>query len=157
MSTVVIADSAGNALGSLSVDPAKTTGWNDWYESETEIELPAGEQTLVLQYSGGESYLLNIDWFELEATSSTTVIQERVPTTLSVHEVKMSRATLALMVNVPGNKAYTAMLYDANGHLVSRKAGSGTGAVQFTSLKSGVYIAVVRCGSATKTLKMKLL
>ena len=156
-STVVIADSAGNALGSLTVDPAKTTGWNDWYESETEIELPAGEQTLVLQYSGGESYLLNIDWFELEATSSTTVIQERVPTTLFVHEVKMSRATLALMVNVPGNKAYTAMLYDANGHLVSRKAGSGTGAVQFTSLKSGVYIAVVRCGSATKTLKVKLL
>ena len=47
--------------------------------------------------------------------------------------------------------------YDANGHLVSRKAGSGTGAVQFTSLKSGVYIAVVRCGSATKTLKVKLL
>ena len=156
-STVVIADSAGKALGSLTVDPAKTTGWNDWYESETEIELPAGEQKLVLQYSGGESYLLNIDWFELEATSSTTVIQERVPTTLSVHEVKMSRATLALMVNVPGNKAYTAMLYDANGHLVSRKAGSGTGAVQFTSLKSGVYIAVVRCGSATKTLKVKLL
>ena len=156
-STVVIADSAGNALGSLTVDPAKTTGWNDWYESETEIELPAGEQTLVLQYSGGESYLLNIDWFELEATSSTTMIQERVPTTLSVHEVKMSRATLALMVNVPGNKAYTAMLYDANGHLVSRKAGSGTGAVQFTSLKSGVYVAVVRCGSVTKTLKMKLL
>jgi len=156
-STVVIADSAGKALGSLTVDPAKTTGWNDWYESETEIDLPAGEQKLVLQYSGGESYLLNIDWFELEATSSTTVIQERVPTTLSVHEVKMSRATLALMVNVPGNKAYTAMLYDANGHLVSRKAGSGTGAVQFTSLKSGVYVAVVRCGSATKTLKMKLL
>ncbi len=156
-STVVIADSAGKALGSLTVDPAKTTGWNDWYESETEIELPAGEQKLVLQYSGGESYLLNIDWFELEATSSTTVIQERVPTTLSVHEVKMSRATLALMVNVPGNNAYTAMLYDANGHLVSRKAGSGTGAVQFTSLKSGVYIAVVRCGSATKTLKVKLL
>ncbi|WP_297946805.1 glycoside hydrolase N-terminal domain-containing protein [uncultured Fibrobacter sp.] len=156
-STVVIADSAGKALGSLTVDPAKTTGWNDWYESETEIELPVGEQTLVLQYSGGESYLLNIDWFELEATSSTTVIQERVPTTLSVHEVKMSRATLALMVNVPGNNAYTAMLYDANGHLVSRKAGSGTGAVQFTSLKSGVYVAVVRCGSATKTLKMNLL
>ena len=156
-STVVIADSAGKALGSLTVDPAKTTGWNDWYESETEIELPAGEQKLVLQYSGGESYLLNIDWFELEAASSTTVIQERVPTTLSVHEVKMSRATLALMVNVPGNKAYTAMLYDANGHLVSRKAGSGTGAVQFTSLKSGVYIAVVRCGSATKTLKVNLL
>ena len=156
-STVVIADSAGNALGSLTVDPAKTTGWNDWYESETEIELPAGEQKLVLQYSGGESYLLNIDWFELEATSSTTMIQERVPTTLSVHEVKMSRASLALMVNVPGNKAYTAMLYDANGHLVSRKAGSGTGAVQFTSLKSGVYVAVVRCGSVTKTLKMKLL
>ena len=156
-STVVIADSAGKALGSLTVDPAKTTGWNDWYESETEIELPSGEQTLVLQYSGGESYLLNIDWFELEVTSSTTVIQERVPAMLSVHEVKMSRATLALMVNVSGNKAYTAMLYDANGHLVSRKAGSGTGAVQFTSLKSGVYVAVVRCGSATKTLKVKLL
>ena len=156
-STVVIADSAGNALGSLTVDPAKTTGWNDWYESETEIELPAGEQKLVLQYSGGESYLLNIDWFELEVTSSTTVIQERVPVTLSVHEVKMSRATLALMVNVPGNKAYTAMLYDANGHLVSRKARSGSGVVEFASLKSGVYVAVVRCGSASKVLKIRTL
>jgi len=156
-STVVIADSAGNALGSLTVDPAKTTGWNDWYETETEIELPAGEQTLVLQYSGGESYLLNIDWFELEATSSTTVIEERVPVTLSVHEVKMSRATLALMVNVSGNKAYTAMLYDANGHLVSRKARSGSGVVEFASLKSGVYVAVVRCGSASKVLKIRTL
>ena len=156
-STVVIADSAGNALGSLTVDPAKTTGWNDWYETETEIELPAGEQTLVLQYSGGESYLLNIDWFELESAASTTVIEERVPVTLSVHEVKMSRATLALMVNVPGNKAYTAMLYDANGHLVSRKARSGSGVVEFASLKSGVYVAVVRCGSASKVLKIRTL
>ena len=156
-STIVIADSAGNALGSLTVDPDKTTGWNDWYETETEIELAAGEQTLMLQYSGGESYLLNIDWFELEATSSTTVIEERVPVTLSVHEVKMSRATLALMVTVPGNKAYTAMLYDANGHLVSRRAGSGSGMVEFASLKSGVYVAVVRCGSASKVLKIKTL
>ena len=156
-STIVIADSAGNALGSLTVDPDKTTGWNDWYETETEIELPAGEQTLMLQYSGGESYLLNIDWFELEAASSTTMIKERVPTTLSVHEVKMSRATLALMVTVPGNKAYTAMLYDANGHLVSRKAGAGSGVVEFASLKSGVYVVVVRCGSASKVLKIKTL
>ena len=156
-SSVVIADSAGNALGSLTVDPAKTTGWNDWYETETEIELPAGEQTLVLQYSGGESYLLNIDWFELESASATTVIENHVPTTLSVHEVKMSRASLALMVTVPGNKAYTAMLYDANGHLVSRKARSGSGVVEFASLKSGVYVAVVRCGSASKVLKIKML
>lgn len=163
-STITVADSAGNVLCTLSVDPAKTTGWNDWYLTEAEITLPKGEQSITLQYGGGDSYLLNIDWFELEAKPTTptpskeTVALNNVDMSMfSAREIKMSRAAVALMVNVPEGQTFKVALYDANGHLISTRTGSKSGVVEFNKAQTGVLIAVVRCGSMQKIVKIKAL
>lgn len=154
--SITIVDSTGKTLGTLTVDPEKTTGWNDWYLVETEIDLPAGEQTIKLLYEGGDTYLLNIDWFELE-TVPTRVTASVDMGMFSVREIKMSRAAVALMVTVPNGKPYTAKLYDANGHLISARTGSGSGLVEFNRAQSGVLVAVVQCGSMQKVVKIKTL
>lgn len=156
-STITIADSTGKALGSFKVDPAKTTGWNDWYEEQTTITLPKGEQKITLQYSGEDTYLLNIDWIELSAATTTVAAVEEIRSSLSVREIRMSRAAVALMVTAPAGKTFSAVLYDANGHLLSTKFGKGSGLVEFNNVQSGVYVAVVRSGSMKKVVKIKAL
>lgn len=155
-STVTIADSAGKALGSFKVDPEKSKGWNDWYVAETSISLPAGEQKIMLQYNGEDTYLLNIDWLEL-AADATTIAAKNIAMDFGVQLVRMSRASLAFMVNVPAGKLFTVTLMDMNGVKVSSHQGSGAGLVEFgdaVPLSAGNYIAVVKCESRRQTLKV---
>lgn len=155
-STITIMDSTEKTLGTIEVDPSKSSNWNDWYTAETVVELSKGEQDLILKYNGESEYLMNIDWIELAA--STDAIREvDVASALDVREVRMSRASIALSVNVPKGRFFSAMLYDANGHLVATRTQQSSGLVEFDGSYSGVYIAVIRSGSLQKVLKIKAL
>ena len=156
-STITVTDSAGKVLGSISVDPSMTDGWNDWYEAKGTLNLAAGEQKLVFTYNGGDTYLMNVDWYEIKADATSIMSAQTAVSMLSVREIRMAHASIAFMVDVPMGNNFTAVLYDINGHLVAKKAGTGPGVVEFNSLKPGIYLAQVRCGSASKLVKMKAL
>ena len=156
-STITVTDSAGKVLGSITVDPSKTDGWNDWYEAKGSLDLAAGEQKLVFTYNGGDTYLMNVDWYEIKADATSIMSAHTDVSMLSVREIRMAHASIAFMVDVPMGNNFTAVLYDINGHLVAKKAGTGPGVVEFSSLKPGIYLAQVRCGSASKLVKMKAL
>ena len=159
ISTITVVDSTGKALGNLRVDPAKTKGWNDWYETSTEIALGKGVQTLRLNYSGESNFLLNIDWIKFESESTTIPVQARLANQgLTVRPVAMARASVALMVHAQGE--FEARLYSANGHLVATRRASGNALVEFGkngSLPQGNYIAVVMSGNIQKTVRVKSL
>ena len=159
ISTITVVDSTGKALGNLKVDPAKTKGWNDWYETSTEIALGKGVQTLRLNYSGESNFLLNIDWIKFESESTTIPVQARLANQgLTVRPVAMARASVALMVHAQGE--FEARLYSANGHLVATRRASGSALVEFGkngSLPQGNYIAVVMSGNIQKTVRVKAL
>ncbi len=66
VSEINVLDSAGKKLATLTVDPAKSTGWKDWYVTETEVTLPAGSQKLTFLFNGESSFLMNVDWLEFK-------------------------------------------------------------------------------------------
>lgn len=154
-SVITVTDSTGKLLGTLSVDPSKSKAWNDWYETTTSVTLPAGEQKLIFKYSGEDTYLMNIDWFDLSADLTAIPMVETV-NSLSVYRLCMSRASLALMVNVPQGSAFKVSLMGMDGKFIGSRHGVGSQAVEFgmdKPLNSGVYFAIVKCGSLQKTIK----
>ena len=158
-SSITVVDSTGKILATLKVDPEKTNGWNDWYETSTEITLDKGEQTIRLNYSGESNFLMNIDWIKFERISPISApATVKVAQGLSVHAVSMSRASIALMVHAQGH--FEARLYNANGSLVATRFASGNALVEFGengSLPQGNYIAVVMNGNLQKTIRVKAL
>jgi hypothetical protein len=68
-SEIILKDSSGNVLARQTIDLTKTTGWNDWYETETNVELPAGVQKLTMEFTGTSTYLVNVNWIEFENTT----------------------------------------------------------------------------------------
>jgi alpha-L-fucosidase 2 len=156
-STITVTDSAGKALATLKVDPEKTNGWNDWYETSTTITLDKGEQTLKFDYAGTSNFLMNIDWFSL--ANGTTALPEAtkvVASTLEVRPVSMARASIALMVHSDAD--FEVRLYTVTGNLVAKRLGSGNALVEFGKdghFTQGNYIAVVSSGKMRKTLKIR--
>ena len=158
-STITVTDSKGKTLASLTVDPAKTNGWNDWYETATEIKLEKGEQTLHFGYSGESNFLMNIDWFNFESVSTDTPAENKKDDKgkdLDVKKVPMSNAPIALMVHATDK--FEARLYDMKGNLVANRHGFGNALVEFGndgSVAQGNYIAVVIKGSRQKVLRVR--
>ena len=156
-STITVTDSSGKALATLKVDPEKTNGWNDWYETSTTITLDKGEQKLKFEYSGTSDFLMNIDWFSIE--NGTTALPEAtkvVASTLEVRPVSMARASIALMVHSDAD--FEVCLYTVTGNLVAKRLGSGNALVEFGKdgrFAQGNYIAVVSSGKMRKTLKIR--
>lgn len=158
-SALTVTDSAGKKLAAITVDPAKTSGWNDWYEEETSIDLPAGEQTIRFVYSG-TGFLMNVDNFTIEADpDALPAVALQGFNALEVAPVPMARASVALMVKAPAGEKFSVRLMDANGKLVATANGVGgsSALVEFGAverLPQGNYIAVVRSGSRQKTLRL---
>lgn len=44
-----------------------TGGWQNWTTVFTTVDLNAGRQTIVLNFTGGGGYLFNINWLEFDA------------------------------------------------------------------------------------------
>ncbi|OJJ17082.1 hypothetical protein BKI52_30680 [marine bacterium AO1-C] len=71
--------SNGNVLGTVSL--AGTGGWQTWITLRTTVNLPAGAQTLRLDFSGTTTYLLNVNYID------ASFVPVPVTTTLSpVHD-----------------------------------------------------------------------
>ncbi|PWJ61880.1 alpha-L-fucosidase 2 [Fibrobacter sp. UWR4] len=158
-STITVANEAGKTLGTITVDPAKTKGWNDWYEEETELELPAGEQTLRFTFNG-TGFLMNVDNFSLDPVASDGIsVASQSVNSLEVSRMPMSRASIALMVKAPAGESFTVRLLDMDGRQVaiSRGLGGTISLVEFGAsslLPQGNYIAIVKSGSFQKTLRV---
>ncbi len=155
-STVTVVNGQGKAVAQFTVDPAKTKGWNDWYETSTTIELDKGEQTIKFDYSGTSDFLLNFDWFSIGKGSDAVPEASRVAVNLSVRAVPMASAPVALMVESSGD--FEMRLYTLNGNMVGFRRGAGSTLVEFGldgSIARGNYVAVVTSGDLKRTLKIR--
>ena len=155
-STVTVVNGQGKAVAQFTVDPAKTKGWNDWYETSTTIELDKGEQTIKFDYSGTSDFLLNFDWFSIGKGSDAVPEASRVAVNLSVRAVPMASAPVALMVESSGD--FEVRLYTLNGNMVGFRRGAGSSLVEFGldgSVARGNYVAVVTSGDLKRTLKIR--
>ncbi|MBR6449285.1 MAG: carbohydrate-binding protein, partial [Fibrobacter sp.] len=158
-SAITVTDSTGKILGTLTVDPTKSKGWNDWYETTTKVSLPAGNQKLTFTYSGEDTYLANVDWFSFSQDIMTIATPSMRFSTLSVSRVPHSKASIALMVTVPASSDYVVHLVGANGKFIGSQRGHGEGLAEFgkdMSLAPGMYFAIVKSGSQQKTMKLSV-
>ena len=158
-SIITVTDSTGKILGTLSVDPTKSKGWNDWYEASTNVALPAGKQKLTFTYTGEDTYLANVDWYDLKADKTSIAMLEIRKGSLSVSRVPYSNASIALMVKAPASNDYVVHLVSVNGQFIGSHRGHGEGLAEFgkgMSLAPGMYFAIVKSGSMQKTLKLSV-
>ena len=162
-SSITVTDSSGKVLGSITVDPSKTDGWNDWYEAKGSLDLAAGEQKLVFTYNGGDTYLMNVDWYEIKADATSTMPVHTAVSMLSIRQIRMARASVAFMVDVPVGGGFTAMLRSAQGRVVGMVRGHGNGyggsLVEFgreTPLPAGTYFVTVTGAGHQKTLRINV-
>lgn len=51
-----------------TTDIAVTGSWNSWKEHIVELDLTAGEQTLVMTFTGSDGYLFNLDYINISDT-----------------------------------------------------------------------------------------
>ena len=158
-SVITVTDSTGKILGTLSVDPTKSKGWNDWYEASTNVALPAGKQKLTFTYTGEDTYLCNVDWYDLKADKTSIAMPEIRNGSLSVSRVPYSNASIALMVKAPASNDYVVHLVSVNGQFIGSHRGHGEGLAEFgkgMSLVPGMYFAIVKSGSMQKTMKLSV-
>ena len=158
-SAITVTDSTGKILGTLTVDPTKSKGWNDWYETTTKVSLPAGNQKLTFTYSGEDTYLANVDWFSFSQDLMTIATPSMRFSTLSVSRVPHSKASIALMVTVPASSDYVVHLVGANGKFIGSQRGHGEGLAEFgksVPLAPGMYFAIIKSGSQQKTMKLSV-
>ena len=158
-SAITVTDSTGKILGTLTVDPTKSKGWNDWYESKTKVSLPAGNQKLTFTYSGEDTYLANVDWFSFSSDIMTIATPEKRLGSLSVSRVPHSKASIALMVTAPASSDYVVHLVSVNGQFIGSQRGHGEGLAEFgksAPLAPGMYFAIVKSGSQQKTMKLSV-
>ena len=159
VSSYVVTDSTGKILGTLTVDPTKSKGWNDWYETTTKVSLPAGNQKLTFTYSGEDTYLANVDWFSFSSDIMTIATPEKRLGSLSVSRVPHSKASIALMVTTPASSDYVVHLVSVNGQFIGSQRGHGEGLAEFgksVPLAPGMYFAIIKSGSQQKTMKLSV-
>jgi hypothetical protein len=66
----IFVTSNGSNLGSVSV--SNTGGWQKWVNVSTQIRLDAGRQKLRLTFSGGNTSILNLNWFDIGSSPSSS-------------------------------------------------------------------------------------
>lgn len=155
-STILLLDSTDTKMGEITVDPEKTNGWHDWYAASTEINLKKGIQTLTLRYTGESTFLMNIDWIELElieASSANNISS-------STEMMKLLSATdgkIDLQLNPSSNEEYTVSLIGIDGKILSAITTDGAKHLRFgdyTSLPTGAYCVVMKRGTAKEEIKV---
>ncbi len=102
--------SNGNIIGSLNV--ATTGGWQSWTTLSTRVTLPAGEQTLRLDFSGTTSYLLNVNYID------ASLVPVPVTTALSpVHDAYLqgSKNFNSEIIRVESGRRVGYLMFDLSG------------------------------------------
>jgi len=61
--------SGGTNVGSIPI--SNTGGWQTWQTKTVDVQLPAGRQILRFNYSGGQTYLFNVNWIKINSAGST--------------------------------------------------------------------------------------
>lgn len=157
-SLISVVDSAGNLLGSLTVDAEKTDGWNDWYVEESTVELAQGVQKITLQYSGESTFLMNIDWLELEVNPSEVSVSDQAANGSAwMKVINSSAGKVDLQITPTGEENYQVALYNIQGSLLSTFSSKGSKHLRFgdhTPLSEGIYLIVMRQNGAEQQLKL---
>lgn len=158
ISYIELQDTTGTAIGQLLVDPDKTNGWNDWYEAETKVHLNRGIQKLRLFYTGESSFLMNIDWWELELKQQDVSIDQLSAESPQWMTVASSQEGEVELIITPQNgENYQVYLHNTDGKLLSIFNGQGSKRIRFGNsrkLPQGAYVITLKCANTTEQIKV---
>ncbi|NLB64603.1 MAG: carbohydrate-binding protein [Fibrobacter sp.] len=127
-------DAQDNLVGSLALDLGKTQGWQDWYIDSLDINLPAGEQLIKMQYHGEGLYLFNVDWYEFKQ-ATTPIYGEKV--TQESNLIKLSNN----VIQINSISEAETKVYNYHGQLVLQ---SQDKQIDISRLNHGVYVVFIK-------------
>ena len=159
-STIVVNDSVGNELGVLTVDVDRTDGWNDWYVAESALNLKQGVQELTFTYKGESTFLMNVDWFELDGDTTGTVSGiGKLPADAWVKILSATKGRITLSIAATDKGTNRVELYDLNGKLLERHAVSDSPCLvrlgEKKRLAKGTYVVVA--GNEAERLSFRVM
>lgn len=158
-STISLLDSLGTVLGKITVSPEKTSGWNDWYEEESEAQLTKGVQKLTLSFSGESAFLMNVDWWELKADLGSFSSEEEVADASGLKVVSIVNGKVDLLVDTKNEEVYTVSLFSMDGKELSTLSSKGSKFLRFgdfTPLPKGVYLIVMNGTNGKQQVKINV-
>lgn len=146
----IVLSSGGNTIATTAV--SATGGWQTWTTVSENVSLTSGEQTWRLTFTGGSSYLFNLNYFSVGDTVNeipTGVIAAGTGARengFSVHVTHRSRKELNLKYSLDDDAIVSYEVCDMLGKKIyrsensMRQAGTHSGAVQLSSpLANGIY------------------
>ena len=90
---------SGKKIGTCKVP--STGGWQQWEEVSCDISGASGQHDLYFKFTGGSSYLLNVDWWKFTSDGN----QSTVTTTTTVSPVNITTTT-STVTSEPVNGDY---------------------------------------------------
>ncbi len=127
----------GELLGTCEI--ANTGDWQKWATSTCKITKVTGTHNVCLKFTGGDSYLFNVNWFEF--TRGATSTGQKM-----AHEIIGFKTRLVngkILIRPQGKKIkYSASVFMPNGQLVNRKDNL-MGSYAFPLSSRGVFIVII--------------
>lgn len=137
----------GTLIGTCQV--TETGGWQTWTTKTCKISKVTGKHNLYLNFTGGEGYLFNVNWFEF-ATGATSIKLSNTDK-ISRFQTVYSREKIFIRQNDKETR-YNVSVFMPNGQLL-KKLNRITGSCVIPVRARGVYIVVINCdGKISKSV-----
>ncbi len=156
----------GNFLGMVNIDGTKSNGWQDWYTTEPiELEFEEGNYSLKMDYVGGDGFLYNINWFQLDFDRSNIVtsLKNRIPEIgFQVYPNPFNRY-IELKYTLTSRSDVDVKIFDIHGQLVgslvdesARSPGKYSIKWRHPGLSDGIYLLKMITEEGNQTKKLVL-
>ncbi|MDO5968375.1 carbohydrate-binding protein, partial [Flavivirga aquimarina] len=155
---VRLGSTTGTLIGTVAIS---TTGnWNTWETSSTSLSSVTGTHDVYLVFTGGTSYLFNIDWFEFSNNSNAKAASTKTsiePQSSLENNIMISPNPINNLLTVHHlNSNYKElMVFNFNGSMVIHEKinGKEKKEINTSRLSQGLYFLKLIGVESSKTLK----
>jgi hypothetical protein len=158
-------------LATIPVDGSNSDGWDDWFTTDpVEIGFKEGVKILKFNFRGGEGYLFNYNWFDLEFSRDFTDTLTSALAPLSLHSYPNPFATSTQIVfTLERTSDVDLHIFNSSGSLISapmnnRRLAPGRHSVTWEGTNGsriqaepGIYLIRLRCNNEVIYQKVVLL
>ena len=129
----------GTLAGSCTVEG--TGGWQTWTEVSCNLTEISGKHNLYLRFTGGESYLLNLNWFQFTVSTGERNLVRQLE--INRFKAEMSNGNIAISPSA-SRVRFNASVYMPDGRLVTSR-NNINGVVTFPVKSKGIYLVNIEC------------
>lgn len=129
----------GTLAGSCTVEG--TGGWQTWTEVSCNLTKITGKHNLYLRFTGGASYLLNLNWLQFTVSTGERNLVRHPE--INRFKAEMSNGNIAISPSASRVK-FNASVYKPDGRLVTSR-NNVNGVITIPVKSKGIYLVNIEC------------